>query len=76
MDLSAHNLVSLFAQLGLDNSQIGIESFIRDHQGLDANTKIQDAQFWTLGQASFIDEAIAQDSDWCEVVDVLNSMLR
>lgn len=76
MDLSAHNLAGLFAQLGLENSQIGIESFIRDHQGLDACTKIQDAQFWKPSQASFINEAIGQDSDWCEVVDVLDSLLR
>ncbi|TKB43526.1 DUF2789 domain-containing protein [Thalassotalea mangrovi] len=76
MDLSNHNLQSLFAQLGLDNRPDSIDQFIERHKGLPARTRLEEANFWTPAQASFLKESINQDSDWCEVVDVLDSMLR
>lgn len=76
MDLSAHNLAGLFAQLGLDNNKHTIEMFITEHKGLSDCTKLADASFWNQSQANFLTEAISQDSDWSEVVDVLDSMLR
>ena len=76
MDRSAHDMNTLFAQLGLANDQQSITDFIRDHQGLKGTTCLSEAQFWTPSQASFLREAINQDSDWSEVVDQLDTLLR
>jgi hypothetical protein len=71
-----HNLSELFQQLGLNSSQQGIDSFVNQYSGLSATTALKDAHFWSASQASFIDEAIIQDSDWSEAVDELNARLR
>lgn len=76
MDLSLHNLEGLFAQLGLDTTESGIENFIANNKGLSADTNLADASFWNPSQASFLSDAIRLDSDWCEIVDVLSTLLR
>ncbi|WOH38735.1 DUF2789 family protein [Thalassotalea fonticola] len=76
MDLSLHNLEGLFAQLGLDSTEQGINNFISTNKGLDANTRLADANFWNQSQASFLADSIRLDSDWSEIVDVLNALLR
>lgn len=70
-----HNLDNLFVQLGLDNSQQGIDLFIKQHK-LRADQHIEAAEFWTPSQAAFISESLSQDSDWSEVVDQLNVLLH
>jgi len=35
-----------------------------------------EANFWNEAQAAFLAEAKADDSDWCESVDMLDSLLR
>lgn len=76
MDLSLHNLEGLFSQLGLDSTEQGINDFISTHKGLNANTRLADANFWNQSQSTFLSDEIGLDSDWCEVVDVLNTLLR
>ena len=76
MDLSNHNMASLFAQLGLKNSNEEIESFIVSNRGIPENQALADADFWSDGQAQFLQEAIVLDSDWSEVVDSLDALLR
>lgn len=76
MDRSAHNMATLFSQLGINNSPSAIENFIKDHRGLPADISLYEATFWNSSQAEFLQEAIAQDSDWSEVVDSLDSLLR
>lgn len=76
MDRSSHTLSCLFAQLGLENSDTAIEKFIKDHKGLPARISLSEADIWNVSQASFLREAIEQDSDWSEVVDSLDARLR
>ena len=77
MDTSTtHTMSSLFIQLGLPNSPEAIESFVREHQGLPPDMPLAQADFWSPSQSAFLQEAIENDSDWCEVVDELNSLLR
>ncbi|MBA6290175.1 DUF2789 domain-containing protein [Colwellia sp. MB3u-4] len=76
MDLSKHNMTSLFAQLGLKNSDEEIERFIASNLGIPVNQALADADFWSNGQAQFLQEAIVLDSDWSEVVDSLDALLR
>ncbi|PAJ74364.1 hypothetical protein CJF42_10700 [Pseudoalteromonas sp. NBT06-2] len=75
MDTNLHNLINLFAQLGLDNSKAGIDSFIAEHQ-LASAIHINEAPFWTKGQASFLTESLAEDGDWSEVIDQFDALLR
>lgn len=76
MDRSSHNIAGLFAQLGLKNSNEDIEFFIAANRGIPKEQALVDANFWSKGQAQFIQEAIQLDSDWSEVVDTLDALLR
>ncbi|NMP33284.1 DUF2789 domain-containing protein [Thalassotalea sp. M1531] len=76
MDTFEHNMANLFAQLGLANSSQDIDKFIAENKGLPSNVSLAKANFWNSSQASFITQAINEDADWAEVVDILNSMLR
>jgi hypothetical protein len=65
----------LFQQLGLASSDFAITRFIQQHH-LAVDTALQDASFWTPAQQQFIKESLREDSDWCEIVDQLNALLR
>lgn len=76
MDLSNHySIPNLFDQLGLPSNEEAISRFVSQHK-LPADQKLEDATFWTDAQASFLKQAINEDSDWIEVVDALNLELR
>ena len=76
MDTSNHDLSALFLQLGLPHQPSDIDRFIQNHNPLESNIPIDQAPFWTPGQAAFLREAISEDSDWCVSVDELNQYLR
>jgi hypothetical protein len=76
MDSSTHLIVDLFLQLGLPSSSEQIEKFIKVHRGIPSGIRLFEASFWSEPQASFIQEAIEQDSDWVETVDHLDVLLR
>ena len=48
----------------------------RSNRGIPENQALADADFWSSGQAQFLQEAIQLDSDWSEVVDTLDALLR
>ncbi len=75
MDTSLHTINTLFEQLGLPSDSAAIDRFIAGH-ALAPETSLSDAPFWTPSQAAFLSEAIADDSDWAEVVDDLDARLR
>ena len=75
MDTSIHTMQTLFAQLGLSSSDTAIENFIYNNH-LPRDIPLENAAFWSAGQAQFIHESIAEDADWAEVVDHLDAMLR
>ena len=75
MDMSANNIETLFAQLGLNNSAEEIAQFAAAHQ-LPKDVYINNAPFWNDGQRHFLQDALRQDSDWAEVVDQLNVLLH
>ena len=75
MDRSQHNMNMLFAQLGLDSTRSGIYHFIKSHSIQDDLT-IDEAPFWNSAQSNFLQDSILEDSDWCEVIDQLDTMLR
>jgi hypothetical protein len=75
MDMSEHNLRTLFAQLGLNNNEQAIAQFIQQHK-LAPGMAIQDAPFWNSAQAGFLRESLKQDAEWCEIIDELNALLH
>lgn len=76
MDTSNHTMTTLFEQIGLPSDHESVEHFINDHKPLPKSTSLSKATFWTQSQATFFKEAIAEDSDWAEVVDQLDALLR
>lgn len=75
MDTVKNDLPHLFLQLGLGNSPEEMETFVKNHQ-LDNDTLLENASFWSKGQAQFIEESRAQDNPWSDAVDDLDALLR
>jgi hypothetical protein len=71
-----YTLKELFAKLGLPNSPSDIDAFIKRHHPLPQAAPLANASFWTPEQAAFLREARQPYSDWEEVVDELNCLLR
>ncbi|MFT6915892.1 MAG: hypothetical protein ACJAWL_002202 [Motiliproteus sp.] len=76
MDTSSHTLQTLFQQLGLPSEPKQIDQFIRQHCAETGLDRLEGANFWSPSQARFIQEALNEDSDWCEAVDDLNRRLH
>jgi hypothetical protein len=76
MEQNHTSLNVLFDQLGLPSEPREIEQFIKDNAVLPAETKIEDAEFWTTPQADFLKTALAEDGEWAEVIDQLSNLLR
>ena len=76
MDTSIHTLQTLFCQLGLADDEEQINFFIEMHRPLPSDITLLKACFWNEAQATFLTEAIADDSDWCALVDKLDCLLR
>lgn len=76
MNVQALTMNSLFAQLGLGSSDTAIMDFIHAHAPLSLTIPLHALPFWTNVQAAFLRQAIADDSDWCVVVDQLDAHLR
>jgi hypothetical protein len=76
VEMSIHNMSSLFAQLGLPSEPAAIESFIASHSPLPESVRLHNAPFWTPAQAAFLRDEFLEDADWAEAVDELNVRLR
>lgn len=76
MENSQHTFSELFAQLGLLADAASIEAFIAAHAPLPHQSALADAPFWTPAQAAFLREALEEDADWAELIDLLDARLR
>ena len=76
MDTSIHTMQTLFCQLGLAGGEEQINAFIEKHKPLLRKIALSEAVFWNEAQDTFLAEAVAEDSDWCELVDELDCLLR
>ncbi|KAK2701783.1 hypothetical protein QYM36_019593 [Artemia franciscana] len=76
MDLSNHDLPSLFKQLGLPHDDVSVDTFILRHKDMNRVSPLHEANFWSESQSAFLKEAHERDADWAEVVDQLDAMLR
>jgi hypothetical protein len=75
MELPAHDLQTLFEQLGLPVEGTAIDDFIETHP-LEADTKLIDADFWTPSQAQLLKEWLRADGEEALMVDELNVRLH
>ena len=76
MDTSSHTIETLFRQLGLPDRPDEIQSFVAEHKAGRRDTPLCELPFWSSSQAEFLRMAVAEDADWCEVVDQLDALLR
>ncbi|KMQ73372.1 DUF2789 family protein [Marinobacter subterrani] len=76
MDTSKHNLSTLFDQLGLASGASDIEDFVTRHSPLPREVAIQDAPLWSESQSHFLEEGLEDDSDWAELIDELDALMR
>lgn len=76
MHSTAYSLNTLFAQLGLDDSDVDIDRFIRLHAPIPMHFRLWEAPCWNTGQAALLREELANDADWAEIIDQLNALLR
>jgi len=75
MQNPSHTLTELFDQLGLESDAVAIDQFIQAHP-LAPGIALQKASFWSEAQLHFIQESWHQDSDWSELIDQLDNLLR
>ncbi|OOE92145.1 MULTISPECIES: DUF2789 family protein [unclassified Salinivibrio] len=75
METFQHDLQHLFEQLGLDSDHTAIEHFLSNHCLVDGQTLV-DAPFWNAAQRALIEQAVKEDADWAEQVDMLDALLR
>jgi hypothetical protein len=76
MKNSNYTFTDLFNQLGLPSDQDSIKAFIKSQRPLNPSTRMEDAPFWTSSQRQFIQEQLANNSDWAELIDQLSLSLR
>ncbi len=70
-----YSMSALFAQLGLDNSDEAIETFIAEHP-LQKEEELTKAHFWSDSQRAFLQEEWKRDANWVETIDELNVSLH
>lgn len=76
MERAAHDMSSLFAQLGEASDALAIERFIESHRPLGSAVCLHEAVFWSPAQSGFLFQATLDDADWASVVDTLNALLH
>lgn len=76
MDTSARTMNTLFEQLGLPAADADIDAFVAHHSPLKSGVTLDDAPFWNTAQSQFVRDAWCEDSDWTELVDQLDTLLR
>jgi hypothetical protein len=76
MEHNHTDMSDLFAQLGLSSDEQSIAEFTQNNGGLPAEVKLENADIWTKQQADFLRSALVEDSEWAELIDQLNIMLR
>lgn len=76
MDTSKHTFSTLFEQLGMPSDKQSIEDFIAKHSPLSSDIALQDAPFWSESQSHFLEEGLEEDSDWAEIIDELDALMR
>ncbi|NJS36647.1 MAG: DUF2789 domain-containing protein [Brachymonas sp.] len=73
--MPARTMSHLFKQLGLPYDPASIELFISQHHGACRECGLVQAPNWTQSQRNFLQEAVAEDSDWALPAEALTAAL-
>ena len=76
MEKTIQQLGILFDRLGLDSNDQAIKTFIEKHRPLPVQTPLHKANIWSQSQAAILEEAIREDTNMAELVDMLESILK
>jgi hypothetical protein len=72
---NVNTMSDLFKQLGLPADPGSIREFIARHEGACVNCTLPHAPIWTESQRAFLEQAVADDSDWALPAEELAGML-
>jgi len=72
---NVHTMSDLFKQLGLPHDAAAIEDFIARHEGACVDCALPHAPIWTESQRAFLEQAVADASDWALPAEELAGML-
>ncbi len=72
---NVYTMSDLFKQLGLPSDAAAIEAFIARHEGACTDCALPHAPIWTASQRAFLEQAVADDSDWALPAEELAGML-
>lgn len=75
MRSNINTMSDLFKQLGLPADPASIREFIGQHEGACIHCTLPHAPIWTESQRAFLDQAVAEDSDWALPAEELAGML-
>ena len=75
MRANINTMSDLFKQLGLPADPASIQDFIAQHEGTCADCALPHAPIWTDSQRAFLEQAVADDSDWALPAEELAGML-
>jgi Protein of unknown function (DUF2789) len=73
--MPAKTMSELFKQLGLPYDQTSIDLFISQHDGVCRHCGLVQAPIWSDSQRAFLQEAVAQDSEWSMTAEALMAAL-
>jgi hypothetical protein len=68
-------MTQLFKQLGLPSDEASIQLFISQHDGVCRGCGLVQAPIWNASQREFLQEAVAQDSEWSMMAEALMAAL-
>ncbi|TXH02232.1 MAG: DUF2789 family protein [Rhodocyclaceae bacterium] len=72
---NVNTMSDLFKQLGLPSDNAAIEDFIARHEGVCTHCTLPHAPIWSESQRAFLEQAVADDSDWALPAEELAGML-
>ncbi len=75
MRSNIHTMSDLFKQLGLPADPGSIRDFIARHEGACRDCALPHAPIWTDSQRAFLEQAVAEDSDWALPAEALTGLL-
>lgn len=73
--MPARTMTQLFKQLGLPSDEASIQLFLSQHDGVCRHCGLVQAPIWSESQRLFLQEAVAQDSEWSMPAESLMAAL-
>jgi Protein of unknown function (DUF2789) len=73
--MPAKSMTDLFDQLGLPSDEASIQLFLSQHDGVCRECGLVQAPIWNESQRLFLQEAVAQDSEWSMMAEALMAAL-